>query len=100
MKLRMYSIYDKKTKLYHPPAFCHNAGHAMRVFKGVFFDKNSMMSRFPVDYDIYDLGGFDDNSGEVAGDKPTFICTLDSLNEINPQPTLAKESEDGNNVTT
>lgn len=83
MKVRMYSIYDKKTQLFGFPQYCHNAAQACRMFTGVFLEPQNMMARFPEDYDIYDLGEFDDNSGTVTSDKPTFICSLKSLNKVN-----------------
>lgn len=94
MILRVYAIYDKKSKLYNQVIFSQNAGCAMRSYTSLVFERSNMMSRFPADYDIYDIGEFDDNSGKLSGcDAPVFICSLESLAEIHPKVTEERTND-------
>lgn len=79
----MYSIYDKKTEVFHAPVCCHNVSDALRYFKSMLmFDKQSNVAMFPDDFDIYLVGSFNQTDGKVvAGGQPSFISTFVSLNE-------------------
>lgn len=92
MILKLYSVYDEKTQLYHPPNFCHNAGHATRMFTQLFKDPTCVFNQFPVDFRIYEIGEFNDETGAIKTyRKPTAICTgLDLI----PNPVLPERRED------
>lgn len=92
MILRMYSVYDIKSKIYHPPQFCHNAGHALRMFQSQFSKSGSLMNEFPQDFQIFELGAYDDSNGSIEGlQNPTCICTVaDLVSKI-------KEDQNGTN---
>jgi len=93
MILRMYSVYDIKSKIYHPPQFCHNAGHATRMFKQQFSKTGSVMHDFPNDFQIFECGAYDDSTCQVeALQNPTLICTVADLLEELPQ----KDDPNGN----
>lgn len=73
MVLKMYSIFDKKSEIHHPPAFCHNTGHALRHFMTVFNDGNNMLNNFPEDFQIIEIGTFDDATAKVTACEPCHI---------------------------
>lgn len=68
----MYSTYDVKTGFYHPPIFCHNEGHAARVFASAFRDQNTTFGLFPEDYQMHHIGEFDDQTGKIISIDPKF----------------------------
>jgi len=81
MVLRMFSIYDTKSKVYIPPMFYHNEGHAMRsILDRALQDQNGMLAKFPGDFKIFEVGEYDDSTCEINGHvNPTYICTVEDL---------------------
>lgn len=65
MILRLYSLYDEKTEIFHPPYFCHNAGHAVRTFSELFSRPGTTVNRHPGDFTLYETGEFDDSTGKI-----------------------------------
>lgn len=88
MILKMYSIYDKKAELYHPPSYCHTVGHAMRVFTTLFSNVETPFNQFPDDFQVWEVGAFDDQSGSLVSlAKPHLVCQGTELMPITePQP--------------
>lgn len=80
MKLQIYSIYDKKGEVYHPPFYQHNDATAKRQFNEMCKDKNQPMAHYPEDYQLFRLGVFNDDSGKIEGvNNPTFVCNATSI---------------------
>jgi hypothetical protein len=73
MKLGMYSIYDRKTNVYHPPFLQQTDASAERAFR-IILNKDSLMSTYPDDYDCVKVGTFNDDSGKVENNENSFIC--------------------------
>lgn len=97
MKLRMYSIFDKKSLIHHPPQFLYNTGHALRYFKStVERQERSFMTDYPEDFDVYEVGSFDDQTGVVEKmDKPQYIVNMGELIDHKPQP--LEDTNENNN---
>lgn len=73
--LKMFCIYDRKSKIHHPPNYCHNTPHAMRVFKSIFAQKDSVFHTYPEDFQIFEIGQWDDATGLVTSlEKANFVC--------------------------
>jgi len=84
MKVEMYSIYDKKTKVYQQPMFSVNRGSMLREFSDFLKNrgKDTMMAKYPGDYHLCRVGWFDEDLGLVEGQKnPDFICYVNDLIE-------------------
>jgi len=62
----MYSIYDKKGRVYEPPRYCINEQTAQRQFQIIFENVKSMYNRFPTDYEIYFVGTYCDDRAEFT----------------------------------
>jgi len=75
MMLKMFCMYDRKSETYQPPLYCHNVGHALRVFGNLFAEPGQMMYRYPDDFQIFEIGRFDDLTAEVVATKPHLVCT-------------------------
>ena len=65
MKLNIYSIFDRKAKAYLPPFYLRSLDEAKRAFAGIATDQSSMFWKFPEDFSLWQLGIFDDNTGEI-----------------------------------
>jgi len=86
MILKMYSVYDIKSKIYHPPQFCHNTGHATRMFTSQFSKPGSVMHDFPHDFQIYECGAYDDATCEIEPlQNPTLVCSVADLLDNDPE---------------
>jgi len=82
MVLKLYSVYDRKTEIYHPFYMCHNDGHAGRVLSDVFSNQNSNYYRHPEDFQVYECGTFNDTTAEIKPrSKPRFLCHGTQLKE-------------------
>lgn len=75
MVLRMFAIYDVTTGFYLPPLFCHNAGHALRVFSDVFKNPESVYFKHPECFRVDQIGDFNDQDGSLNGIKPVYLAT-------------------------
>lgn len=83
MQLKMYSIRDVKTLVFKPPFVKHTHGEAERDFKSLVNDQQSMVNKYPEDFDLYYLGVYDDNSGKFeALDTPQHITK--AVNVLDP----------------
>lgn len=82
MKVQMFTIYDKKMQVHQHPFMSGNRAVMMRTVTDGLARNDSMMSRFPVDYEIYLVGEFDDATGKVTPlPENEFICNLEDLVE-------------------
>lgn len=70
MILNIFSIYDSKAEAYMQPFFMKTKGEAVRAFSDLVRDPQSMVSKHPEDYVLFEIGSFDDQKAE--------ICVLDS----------------------
>ena len=60
----MFSIHDSKGEIFNPPFFKSTHGEAERDFQTASQDDQSMISKYPEDFDLYYLGEYDDQTGK------------------------------------
>lgn len=70
MRLRCYSLYDRKTLAYFPPYYAATDGAAVRTFSDAVGDVNSQIGRHPNDYVLFYVGEFDDTNGAMLAASP------------------------------
>ena len=74
MKLIVFSVYDEKAKIFHQPFYFNQRGEAVRTFQDLVQDQKSVISKHPEDYKLYQLGTYDDNTGNIVSlPQPEFI---------------------------
>lgn len=82
MILQIFSIRDSKGDLYGQPFFQKTPGEAERSFKTLINDEKSMPSKYPEDFDLYQLGKFDDATGKITPlDTPQHLVKAVSLKQ-------------------
>lgn len=59
------SVYDHKQRAYSSPVVCKNAADGVRSFLHGRSDPQSMLSKFPEDYELHSLGEFDSETGRI-----------------------------------
>lgn len=62
--LKMFTVYDSKVEAYMKPFFMRSTGEAIRDFTDAVnaSDANSVLSKYPSDYTLFELGDFDENT--------------------------------------
>ena len=79
--MNIYSIYDSVVKAYQTHFFLVNRGHAIRSVSDLFRSDNEI-SRNPQDYILYQLGEYNEQSGQIKSfESPEKIC---HINELDP----------------
>jgi len=78
--MRIFSIYDSKAKFYTQTIADKNSASAERNFKTAVNTSGTDFNRYPEDYQLYELAGFDPETGIVSPhSKPLLICNASSL---------------------
>jgi len=65
MQLKIYSIRDSKGEVYNTPFFQKTHGEAERNFRQLVSDEKSLVSKYPLDFNLYYLGEYDDQTGKI-----------------------------------
>lgn len=92
--LKLFSIRDIKVSSYMRP-FCEiNEINAVRGLKIVVNDHNSQISHYPEDFELMELGTFDDVTGRMMlHDSPKFIINALTLKIQAGQEAMRKAFE-------
>ena len=69
-KNRMFSAYDRKLGVYYSPFSFLHLGQALRAWETICTDGQSMMSKHPADFVLFEVGEFDDDKGELVAHNP------------------------------
>lgn len=65
MLLKMFTVYDSKSKLYMQPMFFQTTGMAARSFEDTVNTKDHVFNNHPEDFTLFEIGVYDDNSAAV-----------------------------------
>lgn len=63
----MFAIRDTKGAYYSPPFTKNSRGEAERDFTTLSRDAQSTVNKYPEDFDLFELGTFDEKTGKVDG---------------------------------
>lgn len=86
MILKTYALFDKKGAAYSTPFYFHHDGQAIRAIMDLLTENNSLPSRHPSDFELWNLGTWDDSAGSHYT-APECLGTLTAF--LPPrQPTL------------
>lgn len=90
MKLNMYAIYDKVAQAYKQPLILqHRDEIVIRMMRNTLADERegTEFKNNPLDFAIYRIGSFDDNTGQVEQDLAKIV-DIATLIDNDDQPTL------------
>lgn len=80
MELKMYSVRDAKGETYSPPFLAKTPGEAERMFNNEVHNEKSQISKYPEDFDLYQLGTYDDVTGKIKPlDAPQHVVKAINL---------------------
>jgi hypothetical protein len=74
MKYPVFAIRDSKVG-FMAPTVEQNAPAAVRNFEHAVLNSASLMNSHPGDYDLYEIGSFDSDSGELEKSMPKHLCS-------------------------
>lgn len=77
MIYKVVAIYDVAIESYGQPVFVNAIGAAVRSFGDEIkrVDQNNAMNKHPQDYQLFLIGSYDDQSGELFSVKPERIAS-------------------------
>lgn len=74
MKYLLVSIKDRALEAYQAVGNVRAKGEAIRVFMDMIADSNTPQGKHPDDYDIYLVGYFDDQTGQLEPTTPEKLA--------------------------
>ena len=87
MKLVLCSVKDRAADAYGRPMFVPSVGVAIRSFSDEVNrkDPDNQLNNHPDDFDLYELGEFDDNTGLFALHEQPKLLSLGKQVKINQE---------------
>lgn len=86
MKLKIFSVLDTKADAFQTPFFMPSTGQAVRAFKDLSNDGQSLVSRHPADFQLCCIGEFDDTNARVISyDQVEKLGFASDYKELRPQ---------------
>lgn len=83
MKLIICSLFDRAIQAYGRPFFVPHVNAAVRGFTDEVNNPQSDLFKHPADYDLFQLGDFDDSDGSFALlKKPEFVIAAKSVLKV------------------
>lgn len=81
---RVYATRDSKTEFYYTPFYQNTEAEALRTFGSSTLNPESMLAKYPEDYDLFYLGTYDDQQGKFTLlDTPQHV--VKAVNLIKPK---------------
>lgn len=97
MIYHMYSIRDNKTDHYAAPFVQQHDIDATRMFHRACKDDTVQFSHFPEDFDLYQIGDYDDTNGKLIPlSAPRYIVSATSFTQMQIKE---KEGKKNGNVS-
>jgi len=91
---RIVALFDVKANCYHSPFAVSTAITAVREFRNVIYkQEKSVITDYPEEFELRDVGYFDETSGEL---NQTKVETLETGKNVVELIKKAKEKTDGN----
>lgn len=75
MELLAFSVYDIKAEYFTPPMFQRTVGEALRGFADEANNPNSQLHRHAGDFSLYQVGRFNQATGEFTPQPPHSLGT-------------------------
>jgi len=80
MKL-LVSLYDRATEAYAPIMTVNTRNEAIRSFRQAVNDPQTPIYNNPTDYELYVVGTFNDQDGEIEASTPELIARAEDFKE-------------------
>jgi len=86
MILKVFAVRDMKAQAFLQPFYSPSLGSALRAFGDAVGDVSCPFSKHPEDYVLYEIGAYDDNSGDLESLSPVKLlgCASDFVRVVPP----------------
>ena len=81
MKKGVYSLYDKKAKIFMNIFTDINDGTAIRQIEQACQSKEAILAQYPDDYALYRITQWDDETGALSTQDKTLVIELNQLTQ-------------------
>lgn len=98
MKWLICSVFDEATQIFGRPVFVRAQGEALRSFMDEAQNKESAIGQHPNDYELYQMGFFDDGTGEFETDRPMLMFRGKEVSYATQQQEAGKPATSGAEV--
>lgn len=85
MIIKLFAVFDSKAALFGQPFSDQQEGSAIRNFSDAVNDSsnpNNLWNKHPEDFSLFQIGEFDNNSGELIPCVPKSLVTASALRSI------------------
>lgn len=79
MKMLAFCLYDTKTGVYHVPFFFPHPALAIRAIGDLAGDQSTHVGRHPMDFALFHIGDFDDQTGVLSASTPVSLGTAHAI---------------------
>lgn len=73
MKLLAFAVFDSKAEAFLRPFFAETKGLAIRSFSAAVNDSSSDIAKWPGDYTLFLIGGYDQVTGHLLAADPVSM---------------------------
>lgn len=81
--LKMFAVRDVKADQFLSPFCSPNGGSALRSFCDAVQNENSLINKHPEDYQLYEVGEYVEQSGEIVPVVPVkFIANATDFKKV------------------
>lgn len=96
MKLHIFAIKDLAADVFMTPYFHPNVGAVVRSFGDEVNrdDPQNMLNKHPEHFVLYELGTFDDNTGEFRATQPKQLALATDYRKPDPQNLTVERARD------
>lgn len=92
MIYQVFCVKDVRTHVFHVPFFARTITEGIRLFAAASRDADSMLSKFPLDFELYGLGTWDDETSEFQEkEAPEPLGFAAAFQEPDPPPAMVKD---------
>lgn len=79
MRIFVFAVRDSAIGAFMNPFYASALGQAERNFRDAVNDSKSPLYKHPEDYELFQLGTFDDGTGLFEVGVPSSVCTAKSV---------------------
>lgn len=72
--MKICTVKDLAIEAYGRPIFVRHINEALRSFRDEAMDKSTALAKHPDDYELYLIGDYDENTGEITPITPTRLA--------------------------
>ena len=84
MELKVFAIYDSKVGVFRSLMVYSHAAQATRAFQTAVNTVDTELNTYPGDFALYQIGLFDEDSGELRSEKDFVVNAVSLLNGKQP----------------